>query len=166
MGQMAWNPPVRDLWIFAFLTVTFGRFNYNYCQKSLAELEKKLNFSFFCGGGGHAATTFCLPRAASCSSLVIVSLHNRTGEERRHRRQTLCDKHDNNFFLLFLFFVKEGFVSDPHFFLSFNVLIKLISEINSKGWLEEFYLFYRHIYKNKLSSYNGNQQLLAWILTV
>ena len=62
--------------------------------------------------------------------------------------------------------VKEGFVSDPHFFLSFNLLIKLISEINSKGWLEEFYLFYQHIYKNKLSSYNGNQQLLAWILTV
>ena len=60
----------------------------------------------------------------------------------------------------------EGFVSDPHFFLSFNLLIKLISEINSKGWLEEFYLFYQHIYKNKLSSYNGNQQLLAWILTV
>ena len=42
-------------------------------------------------------------------------------------------------------------------FLSLNI-------INSKGWLEEFYLFYQHVYKNKLSNYNWNQQLLAWTL--
>ena len=99
MGQMPWNPLVRDLWIFAFWAVTFGTFNY--CQKSLAELEKNLiEFQLFCrgvGGGGHAALTFCLLRATSCSSLVIVSLRNRTEEKRRHRQQTLCDKCDNNF---------------------------------------------------------------------
>ena len=53
--------------------------------------------------------------------------------------------------------INEGFVSAPHWFLSLNI-------INSKGWLEEFYLFYQHVYKNKLSSYKWNQQLVAWTL--
>ena len=34
-------------------------------------------------------------RRRSCLSSLLVSLHNEMGEERR--RQTLCDKRDNNF---------------------------------------------------------------------
>ena len=71
MGQIPWNPLVRDLWIFAFWAITFGTFNY--CQKSLAELEKNLiKFQLFCRGvrGGRACSSDIL-LAQGCFLLLF-----------------------------------------------------------------------------------------------
>ena len=58
-------------------------------------LEVNVEFIWCSNSPGNTPTTFGWGLLSKINSETLLNVRNRTGEERR--RQTLCDKHDNNF---------------------------------------------------------------------